>query len=270
MKKKIIILIAFLILYVMVYHVIRFVHAVDMESDKYRIQFGNVNIGGEKQTSSTYTMTTTFGQTAAQEFSSNGYIVKAGFQYLHSIIPFSFSVSKTNVDFGTLLPGTPVIESLDLTVTFGSAGQYQVTVVQDDAFRTYDGANSIPDTSCDAGYTCTESVANKWSSDSTYGWGYRMTGNDIASAYVTCETIHGSYCFRPYPNRALGESAAIVMESTNVTSVSPTPTGTPAPTPTDQPRKSHRSTMYMKVNINGLQTAGSYYTVLQFVATPTY
>lgn len=266
MKLKVIIILALTISFLLITPIF----AVDMESSKYRIQFGNVNIGAERQTSTSYNMTTTLGQTAANEFNSNGYVVKAGFQYIHSIIPFSFSVSKTNIDFGKLIPGTPSTDDIDLTVTFGAAGQYQVTVSQDDSFRTYNNAYSIPDTICDPSYTCTESVANKWSSNSTYGWGYRMTGNDIAQSFITCEASHGQNCYRSFPNRAQSEPPSVVMESTNVTSVSLTPTGTPSPTPINQPRNSHRSTMRLKVNIDGLQTAGSYYTVLQFVATPTY
>jgi len=74
------------------------VFAVNLNSPQYTIQAPNINIGGKKQTSDNYSVDTTLGQLAANEFHSNGYIVKAGFQYIRSIIPFTFYISKTNIN----------------------------------------------------------------------------------------------------------------------------------------------------------------------------
>ena len=83
---------------------------------------GTVDVGGQKQTSGSYKLTTSLGQSAAGQFDSAGYTVKAGFQYLYSIIPFRFSVSNTNINLGTLLPSTPSTATTTLTVYFGAAG----------------------------------------------------------------------------------------------------------------------------------------------------
>ena len=172
-------------------------------------------------------------------------MVKAGFQYIHSIIPFRFSISDINIDLGTLVPATPSTATTNLTVYFGGAGQYQVTAIEEGPLKTQ-SSNIIPDTSCDGGAnTCNESLAKVWSSASAYGFGYGMSGNDISTDF-----IDGTY-FRPFPDRTAAESSATIMTSINV-------------------GKNRQSTVTFKVNVSSIQPAGSYQTVINFVATPSY
>ena len=89
--------------------------------------------GGQKMTDpvdSTYNLSASLGQTAAGQFESAGYIVKAGFQYIYSKIPFTFSLSSIQANLGTLLPSTPSTASINLSVSFGGAGQYVVTAAE--------------------------------------------------------------------------------------------------------------------------------------------
>ncbi|NTU72849.1 hypothetical protein HGB07_01595 [Candidatus Roizmanbacteria bacterium] len=219
------------------------VQATDMDSNIYHIQYGNVNIGARSESSSNYKISTTMGQTAAQSFNSNGYYVKAGFQYWHNIIPFRFSVSNTNLNFGVLTPGTPATINTTLTVSFGAAGNYQVTAIEEGKLRTMAGYY-IPDTNCDGG-TCTTSSAAIWNSNSTYGFGYTMTGQDIPTDFID------STYFRPLPDRSASANPAVVMYSTNV-------------------GRSRQATMMVKTNVSATQAAGSYQTVINFAAIPTY
>ncbi len=221
------------------------VHALDMNSTRFSIQGANVNSASGTKTSTNYTLQDTIGQTAAGQFSSTGYIVKAGFQYIHSIIPFQFSVSNINVSLGTLTPGTPSTATTNLVVSFGDSGQYQVTVQENNSLRTMTG-NAINDTGCNGGAsTCTISSAALWNSSSAYGFGYNMTGNDIPSDFIS-----SSY-FRPFPNATAAQNPQVVMSSVNV-------------------GRNRQSTMTFKANISGIQPAGSYQTVVSFVATPSY
>jgi len=217
-----------------------------MESPLFKIQYGEIGIAGGNKSSTNYNLSDTVGQTAAGQFSSNGYIVKAGFQYIHSIIPFRFSISNTNINFGNLLPNSPQTASTTLTVSFGAAGQYQVTAIEEGKLRTLDDVNQIPDTQCDGGSnTCNESLAKPWTSNSAYGFGYNIDGNDIPNDF-----INNTY-FRPFPNRTENENPAIVMSSTNV-------------------GKNRQATMTLKVNISPIQPAGRYQTIINFVATPSF
>jgi len=234
----------FILLYVTCYVLhVKSVSAINMDSANYQIQFGNVNIGAKDLSSSSYNLGTTLGQTAAQSFSSAGYYVLAGFQYIHTIIPFRFSISNTSINLGSLSPGVGSTAPTTLTVSFGAAGEYQVTAIEEGKLRTLSGGATIADTACDS--ACTITSASPWVSSSTYGFGYNMTGQDIPADFTN------STYYRPFADRSLGNSPAVVMTSPNV--------GT-----------NRQSTMTFKANVSGLQASGQYQTVINFVATPTY
>lgn len=235
--------------------------AINMDSNKFKIQFGNVNVGAKSADSDLYKLSTTVGQTAAGKFSSQGYIIKAGFQYIHSIIPFTFSVSNTQINLGLLNPNNPATATTDLTVSFGSAGSYQVTAIEETPLKTLIGV-TIPDTSCNGGANvCDESVANLWNSNGSYGFGYQATGQDIPQTYTTCQGINGNNCYRRFPDRNSGEIPVVVMSSNNVTEVID---------PNPAVRNKHLSTITFKANISNLQGAGSYQNTINFIATPGY
>ena len=101
MKQIFIIIFTFLLL---TFHQVL---AVPMDSSRFKIESANIEIAGGDKSSSSYKLADTVGQLAAGQYSSTGYVVKAGFQYLHSIIPFRFSISNININLGTLVPGTP-------------------------------------------------------------------------------------------------------------------------------------------------------------------
>lgn len=244
-------------------------YAVNMNSDQYRIQFGTVNSGGKAMTNTDYKLNTSVGQTAAKEFQASGYIIKAGFQYIYSRIPFTFSLSSIQVDLGSLLPSVPSTGSITLSVSFGAAGQYIVTARADRPLATASLADTIPFTGCDGGVdTCTTTLAKPWTLSTAYGFGYDMTGEDIPADF-----INNTY-FRPFPNLLLSEAPAVIMQSTNVTAdITPTPfpAYTPAPLLTGAPHDTtHQATITMKGNVSNFQAAGTYATVIRFLATPSF
>ena len=207
MRKFIIIIIFITVITIIIK---REVLAVPMDSSRFKIESANVEVAGGNKSSSSYKLADTVGQLAAGQYSSDGYIVKAGFQYLHSIIPFRFSISNINIALGTLVPSTPTTATTNLTVYFGGAGQYQVTAIEEGPLKTQSG-NAIPDTSCNGGgNTCNESLAKIWSSTSAYGFGYGMSGNDIPADFID------STYYRPFPDRTAAESPSAVMTNVNV------------------------------------------------------
>lgn len=254
------------------YSLVTLSHAINMRSDEYRIQFGKVDSGGGKMTDpvdDSYTLTSSIGQEAAKEFQSTGYIVKSGFQYIYSRVPFTFYLSTIRVDMGTLLPNTPASGAITLKVSFGGAGQYIVTARADSPLTEIQGTDTISFTGCNGGIdTCTITNAKLWTSSSAYGFGYGMTGQDIPTDFT-----NNTY-FRPFANRLLAEDAATIMQSSNVTAdITPTPAVpfTPAPVLTGVPRTTtHQAVITMKANISGLQPAGTYATVVRFLATPSF
>lgn len=224
---------------------VSFVSAVSMDSSRFKIQSANIEVAGGNKSSSSYKLADMVGKLAGDQYSSNGYVVKIGFQYLHSIIPFRFSISNTNINLGTLVPGTLSTATIGLNVNFGDTGQYQVTAIEDGPLKTQ-SKNTIPDTICDGGNnTCSESLAKVWLSPSAYGFGYGIIGNDIPTDFIN------STYYRPFSDRTASEFPATIMEGTNVS-------------------KNRQSTVTFKTNISSIQPAGSYQTVINFVATPSY
>lgn len=255
-----------MILYSIFYILNSPVFAVNLNSPQYTIQAPNINIGGKKQDSDNYSIDTTLGQLAANEFHSNGYIVKAGFQYIRSVIPFTFYISKTNINLGTLIPNEPNTDNAVIRISFGAAGQYTVTAIEETPLKNFTSGEIIPNTTCDSGTSCTKSSANIWDSSSSYGFGYNMDGEDIPGDFG------GLTYFRPFPNRSTAEDPETIMISSNVTlNITPTPNPTIVPNPTGTPRDiTHESTITFKANVSPIQGAGSYQTVINFVATPSF
>lgn len=214
-----------------------------LKSDNYEITWPNLNMGAGLPSSSNYNLGVTMGQTAPGLYSSTGYKVRAGFQYIHSVIPFSFSISDISIAFGTLNAGTPSTQTNTLTVSVGSAGGYTVKASENKPL-TSDANSTIPDTTCDAG-TCSETTAGVWSQNTTYGFGFNMSGTDIPADFVD------STYFRQFADRNAGESAQTVMSGSNV-------------------GQNKEATVTYKVNISSTQAAGTYRNIITFVATPTF
>lgn len=220
------------------------IHAqASIQSDNYRIQMPNFNSGAGIPVSESYKLDSTVGQTAAGRFTSDGYIVRSGFQYIHSIIPFSFSMSNFLINFGTLLPGTPSTQTSTLTVSAGGAGGYSVKARENDYLKSSSG-QAIPDTLCDSG-ACSESTAGVWSLATTYGLGYNMSGDDIPADFV------GSTYYRHFANDSLGQTDKILMSNVYVGA-------------------SRSAVITYKVNVSGVQAAGDYKNKILFTAIPSY
>lgn len=214
-----------------------------IRSDNYEIQMPNFNSGAGIPSSGNYKLDTTIGQTAAGLYTSTGYLVRSGFQYIHSIIPFSFSMSNYLINFDTVIPGTPKTLTSTLTVSSGGAGGYKVMARETDYLKATTG-DSIPDTTCDSS-SCNETTAGVWSLSSTYGFGYNMSGTDIPSDFVN------STYFRHFANAAQSQTDKIVMSSNIV-------------------GRGRVSTITYKLNVSGVQPAGKYQNRILFTAIPSY
>lgn len=215
--------------------------AETLESTSYKIRFGNFNMTAGSKSSASYSLTDTVGQTAAGLFSSAGYSVKAGFQYLYTLYDFSFAISDLTVDLGTLTPNSFSTDTNTLTVSAPGQG-YSVTTFETN--RLQSGSNFIPDTSCNSG-TCTDSAAGVWDSTSAFGFGYNADGDDVAADFT--DTTY----FRPFPDLSLGDSAATVMTSSSA-------------------GQNRSSTITYQANISDTQAAGNYLTQIIYIATPVY
>lgn len=216
-----------------------------MRSDNYEITWPNLNSGAGLPTSDNYNLGATIGQTAPGLYSSTGYKVRAGFQYIHSIIPFSFRISSIAINFGSLTPGTPSTQNSTLTVSVGGAGGYVVKAAENNPL-TSEAASTIPDTLCD-GSDCDETAAGVWASNSTYGFGLNMSGADVPADFVDA-----TY-FRQFADQSLPEPELpqTIMTGANVgVGIS--------------------ASVTYKVNVSSLQAAGTYRNMIIYLAIPTF
>ncbi len=222
------------------------VSAFDMSNGIYRIQAGNFNSFSGKATGGSNKLTFTSGQLGVGLYSGTNYKVRAGFQYIYSVIPFSFSISSVSINFGTLTASEPITRTNTLTISNGSASGYQVTASENYELRVLATGQSIPDTTCDGG-TCTQTTAAAWANPLTYGFGYRcdnLSGTDCSSDFST------STFYKQFANLEKGETPQAVMSSINV-------------------GRSKQAQITYKVNISATQAAGNYQNVIMYIATPT-
>lgn len=219
------------------------VQATNMSSDNYEIQWGNINIGGGKKTSDNYLLTDTIGQFAPGDYQSAGYWLRAGFQYIYTLTPFTFTISDLSIDFGSLIPGNPSSQNNTLTVSAGGAGGYQVLALENHPLRSAQ-ANDVDDTTCDTD-SCDESNADPWTSNSVYGFGFNINGDDTPADFVDL-----TY-FRQFADSESAEIAQVVMSSDSIAT-------------------SSAAMVTYKVNINGLQAAGNYENAITYIAVPSY
>ena len=223
----------------------------NLNSDNYRITWPNLNMAGGGSTSPDYQMTITGGQTSPGLYFSTGYKIRSGFQYIHSIIPFSFRISALSLDFGDLTTNVLTNEKeLTLKVNSGSAGGYQVTVQENKALTSTAGTTII-DTSCDNTDACDQNDSGTWALTSTYGFGYNMTGKDVptefsASKYKRFANASNLPAENPVKIMGLTPIGGVVAEKDKV------------------------ATMSARINVSGLQAAGAYHNILTFTAIPTF
>lgn len=217
-----------------------------MSNDQFIIRFGNLNTAAGNSSNSEFGLGQTVGQIAPGLYSGSNYKVRAGFQYIHSIIPFAFSISSQFVDFGPITPGAPVTRTNVLTISNGSAYGYTVLASENHPLRVNSTGVDIPDTTCDTG-TCNEQVAAAWTSVLTYGFGYRcdnLVGADCQSGFQVSDN------YRQFASSSSGELAFPVMRGVNV-------------------GRNIQSQITYKVNISPTQPAGLYENILTYIATPS-
>lgn len=221
-------------------------HAQTMSNDAYKIRMGNLNSVSGKSTGD-QKLNITVGQTGPGLYSGPNYKVRAGFQYISSIIPFRFSVSDIAVTLGTLTPNNPIFRTAILTISNQSAGGYSVTISQNHQLLVPASGAIIPDTTCDSG-TCSQTSPAAWTSSVVYGWGYR------------CDLVSGSnYCVSDFSNANYYKQFADLSKSESAQTVMTGATG-----------RNQQAQITYKVNIPASQFAGFYTNVVSYIATPTY
>jgi hypothetical protein len=236
----------------------RFAHAETFLSPHYKIEYGNFNITSGKKTNSTMILTDTVGQNAPGAFTNTGFSLKSGFQYIYTTFnQFTFKIEngKLNINLGTLVPGVGATDTNVISITSPSGHGYQIYSQESHLFRNFTG-QTIPNTSCDVGSTCTESSSGTWTSGTTYGFGFNALGinsSNTVNGVGTSDIFPNDTYYRQFANVGAPDfkNPQIIMTESF-------------------PVKNHRARITYKANIPGNQPSGNYETAITFTAVPFY
>jgi len=221
--------------------------AQNLESNSYKVQFGNFNMGSGRREGGAFILSDTMGGLAVGpygQYGSSDYFIGGGFQYVYQIDYFSFSISKLNVELGELFANSFKTDSHTINVTTEGASGYNIYAFENHPLRLVSGTEIIPDTVCDLG-TCDETTAGLWVDSSVGGFGFNVSGDDVATDFT-----NGNY-FRQFANNEASESMQQIMGSNNVA-------------------LDRTATVTYQAAMPADQDAGNYQTSIVFVAVPGY
>lgn len=215
-----------------------------MTSDSFIIQMGNFNTTSGEKSGGGYTVTDTVGQLAPGEYTSTGYIVFSGFQYIYAIPQFSFRITNLSVPLGELIIGQFSENSHQLLITTRSGG-YSVYARADHELRRAGGAaaSALPHTSCDS--SCSISSAETWTNPLNIGFGFNVQGTHASSDFVD-----NTY-FRPFADAEDTQASQIIAAHNAVI-------------------KEDVLTVNYRAAVGSTQAAGDYSTTINYLAVPTY
>ena len=231
--------------------------AETMSNGSFKIEMGNLNSVAGQSTGSNYNLNITSGENAPGLYSGTNYKVRAGFQYLARNRLFSFSLSKTQIDFGTLSPTNPVTRTTTLTVSNTSTPSYQVTGSENHQLLVTRSGAIIPDTTCDRG-ACSQATAAEWSSTLTYGFGYRCDSVSIisqGSKSNSCNQDDSSFFknpsfFKQFADVSRSEKTEVILKGGK--------------------GRDQKASLTYKVNISSSQATGVYTNSITYIATPGF
>jgi hypothetical protein len=217
--------------------------AQTFDSASYHIDWGNFNMTSGKKSSTNYQLTDTVGQNAPGKFTSTGYVVKAGFQYIYdNMAQFSFVISDLDLDFGSLSPNIGSTQSNTVTITSPSGHGYEILAIANHPLQTIN-SSTIPSTNCDT--SCSISNSGVWTQSTSYGFGFNANG-DGTPAYFTDSTY-----YRPFANTSQNDQPVIFMSEDNAVA-------------------DHFAIITYKINISANQPAGTYQNLINLIAIPKY
>jgi hypothetical protein len=212
-----------------------------MQSTNYAVQMGNFNMTSGTKSSSSFTLTDTVGELTSGEFTSTGYTILSGFQYIYALPEFNFQITDLNIDLGLLQPNAFGSDSHELIISTRSAG-YTILARAQHELKTSQNED-IPFTSCDV--LCTITSAQTWIDPTNVGFGFNVNGTHASPDFVST-----SY-FRPFANAENAEMAQTIASHGSLVT-------------------NDTLTVTYKASVDDTQAAGNYNTVIDYTAVPNY
>lgn len=226
------------------FHEALIANALRMSNSLYILSATTLNAVSGTSSGGSNKLDITIGETGAGFYSGPNYRIRAGFEYMHPGIAFTFTIKGIMIDFGSLTAGNPVTRTNSIIVSNGSAYGYSVTAQENHALLSPPTGSFIPNTTCDNGL-CTPTTSDIWTNSLTYGFGYRcdnISGTDCVSGFTSSNN---------YKEFAASPSAATVMTSATAGS-------------------NRTIQITYKVNVSPTQSTGLYSNLITYIATPKF
>jgi hypothetical protein len=140
-----------------------------------------------------------------ENFNKHGYVIHTS---LDGGLALNMSANRINIDPQPM--DTIIEKQINLAVSSDSTFSYQVLGVQQRSLGTSNGS-IIENTVCDLAFLpCTSSLARHWTSNTSYGFGYRLKGID------TDKDFHDSNSYRPFPLNSKNQKPIFLMKNIDV------------------------------------------------------
>ncbi len=243
----------FLIIFILFLSFTKTSQATTFQSPSYIIDWGNLNITSGKKTSTNFNLTDTVGQNAPGQYTSNGYQVKSGFQYIYDPNwKFVFTINNLSINFTNMTPGVGITNNNIISIASPSLGGYQIMVYENHSLQQ-SSTKYIQDTTCD-GNSCTISNSGLWNNNSTYGFGFNIIGinNSMTPTGIgTSNYFTNENYFRPFANKSLSQNPQVIMSE-------------------NRPTKKSLAKVTYKINLPVFQSTGKYENSITYIAIPKY
>ena len=207
---------------------------------------------GQEKESDNYKVNDALGQTTSGEITGTNFKIQSGVMY-YDLIPLSFTISNTVVDFGTLTPKTPETGSSDITVITNSPEGYKVTAYEQTPFqlKNVTGTTRVPYGSANGDdlpfNSITESGEGTWTDYNTeFGFGFTLT-----NLFGTDATFTSGY--REFADYSFAETPQEIMTKNGST-----------------PETGASARVTYQVNVEDLQPAGTYENTIVYILTATF
>lgn len=224
-----------------------------VSAQTYDIDQDTIDQMGQEKSSENYKMNDALGQTTSGEILGSNFKIQSGIMY-YDMIPLSFTVSNTSVDFGMLTPRTPETGTTDIIVITNSPEGYEVTAYETTPFKLKNVAgtqNKVPYGSADGDdlpfNSISESNTGNWTDFNTqFGFGFTLANLIGDDAVFTSG-------YREFADVSFSEIPASIMSNS---------------TQTLESGASIRVTY--QVNVDDTQPAGIYENTVVYILTAEF
>lgn len=222
--------------------------ALTMSNNNYLLQ-SNLDSTTSTLNNSTYRLESSVGQNSPDAAKSQNYSLAPAPEPKSAalpIVPFSFGISETAIDFGTLSPTNPVSRQHAITIQTGSAFGFTLYGSSNQPLTNIQNA-IIPNTTCDNGQ-CNSDNSSVWTSTLAYGFGYRCENKKN----ISCgRGFSKQSYFKHIPNISSQEDSVVILESA-------------------LPFYALEAILTYKLNVSGTQPQGNYENTITYIAVPNY